>query len=111
MALAVEQNVAADPGDIGLLGPPTVVAKTHGCADPVEQARLWKLCWTYFTDEEQGSVPVAALLRGIRDGRAAHDDAPVPIVCEENRSSRTLWASCFDAESDPRQEIGGDPLF
>jgi hypothetical protein len=110
MALAVKQNVAADPGDMGLLGPPTVVAKTNGCADPVERARLWKLCWTYFTDEERGSVTVAALLRGIRDGRA-HDDAPVPIVCEENRSSRPRWASRFDAASDPRQEIGGDSLF
>jgi len=40
MAFAVEEDVAADPGDIGLLGAPTVVPGPDGFSDPVEESRL-----------------------------------------------------------------------
>jgi hypothetical protein len=39
MALAVEEDEAADPGDIGLLGAAAAVARPEGGADLVEQPR------------------------------------------------------------------------
>src|SRR3989338_6526594 len=40
VALAVEEDVAADPRDVGLLGAPAVVTGTHGVAHAVEQPRF-----------------------------------------------------------------------
>ena len=43
MALAVEEDVAADPGDIRLLGATAIVPDADGLADAVEQARLGRV--------------------------------------------------------------------
>jgi hypothetical protein len=50
VALAVEEYVAANPGDVGLLGAPAVVASPERLADTVEQARLGRGKWTRFVD-------------------------------------------------------------
>ena len=39
VALVVEQDEAADPSDVGLLGPPAEVPLAHRRADAVEEAR------------------------------------------------------------------------
>jgi hypothetical protein len=36
MALAVEEDVAANPSDVGLLGLPAIVTGAHGGPDSVE---------------------------------------------------------------------------
>jgi hypothetical protein len=38
MTFAMEEDEPADPRDVGLLGPPAIVASTNGRADVVEQA-------------------------------------------------------------------------
>ena len=40
VALVVEENVATDPRDVGLLGAAAVMSGADGCADAVEQSRL-----------------------------------------------------------------------
>jgi len=40
MSLAVEEDVSADPRDVGLLGAATIVAGAQGCADAIEKGRL-----------------------------------------------------------------------
>ena len=39
VALVVEEDEAADPSDVGLLGTPAEVPLAHRRADPIEQAR------------------------------------------------------------------------
>ena len=41
MALAVEQDVSADPRDVRLFGAAAVVARPHGCAHAVEELGRW----------------------------------------------------------------------
>jgi hypothetical protein len=54
MALVVEQDVAADPRDVGLLGAAAAVACAERIADPVEQARRARLGWLDLADDEYG---------------------------------------------------------
>jgi hypothetical protein len=54
VALAVEKNVAADPRDVGVLGPPAVVAKAEGEANSIQQAGLGRR-GASFADARRGS--------------------------------------------------------
>ena len=48
MSLALKENVATDPRDVGFLGPTTVVTKADGRADTIEQTWLGSFCGTGF---------------------------------------------------------------
>ena len=43
MALAVEEDVAADPGDVRLLGATAIVPGANGMTHAIEQPRLWRI--------------------------------------------------------------------
>jgi hypothetical protein len=49
MTLAVEKDVAADPGDVGLLG----ATRTDRLPDPVQEVRLRSLEGARLPNEEQ----------------------------------------------------------
>jgi hypothetical protein len=48
VALVVEEDVAADPRDVGLLGATTVMSGAAGGADPIEQSWLGRAGWVGF---------------------------------------------------------------
>src|SRR5262245_462611 len=52
MALAVEENVSADPGDVGLLGTTAIVPRADGLPDPIEEARFRNLRGTRLSGDE-----------------------------------------------------------
>ena len=54
MALAVEEDVALGPVDIGLLGPTAVVACANGVADAIEELGLWCLSPGCFAKDVDG---------------------------------------------------------
>src|SRR5262249_15548517 len=43
MPLVVKQDVAADPGDVGLFGPPTIVSDAEGLPNAIQKSRFG--CW------------------------------------------------------------------
>ena len=49
VALAMEEDVAPDPRDVGVFGPAAVVACAESRADRVEEARLGRIRRTGFT--------------------------------------------------------------
>jgi len=72
MALAVEDDVAADPGDIGLLGAPAIVAGAEGLSHPIEESRPGCSGRAAFSDQEiapRAPPDVAPYSNGLLDRR------------------------------------------
>jgi hypothetical protein len=59
VALAVEEDVALDPGDVGLFGTVAIVARAQGCADAVEEARLGRIRRAGLADGEETNSRVS----------------------------------------------------
>jgi hypothetical protein len=57
MALAVEQDVAANPRDVSLFGAATVMSGPDGLAHAVEQPRWSGRGWTAFSHHQRGIRP------------------------------------------------------
>ena len=55
MPLLVEEDVAPNPRDVGLLGSPAIVAGAHGIPDPVEQAPRAGRGWRWFPYNGRGA--------------------------------------------------------
>jgi hypothetical protein len=73
-ALAVEEDVAPDPRDVGRLRTSAVVAEPSGGPGAVEQARLGRLRWTCLMNRERVAAPAGAGDRRV-DRRAVHRSA------------------------------------
>src|SRR5712691_1380422 len=84
MALAVEDDVAADPRDVGLLGTAAVMKGTDSAAHAVEQARLGWAGGAGFPDDER-----AAVARSV-DPRVRHNRFQELRCCRPLSSER--WA-------------------
>jgi hypothetical protein len=71
MPLAVEENVAADPSDVGLLGAATAVAEPIGLADLVEQPGRAQSGRAGFPRDEKGARPtgIGRVLAGLERHR------------------------------------------
>src|SRR5262245_37161180 len=83
MALAVEEDVALDPVDIGFLGASAVVAGLDGVADPIEQAGVRGLRRTPLL-----AHPRDAAARGPRRMGASRGCLPDGHVLEGNIRDR-----------------------
>jgi len=77
MTLAVKEDMATDPGDVGFLGPATVVAEADGRADAIEKAGFGWFGRAGLVQSGHEMAPATAGQHRIR-GRCAHRNAPDP---------------------------------
>ena len=75
MPLAVEEDVPTDPGDVGFLGPATVMSNPVGRADTIEQAWLRWLGRASFVDTGREAARDLTEERLVRDG-PSHGNGP-----------------------------------
>src|SRR6266566_8812118 len=95
MPPAVKQDVAPDPADVGLLGPPAVVPRPDALADAIAEPRSLPVRGRAFADDR-------------REGAAAREDPPRtppchgPGDCHDESPLRADGESTQASERNPR---------
>src|SRR5207344_1334520 len=78
MPLLVEEDVAADPGDVGFLGPAAIVADPESLADAIEEARLRRGGRSGLADGREPAALSRRSVCGKRAGWVHNHDATRP---------------------------------
>ena len=103
MALAVEEDEAPDPGDVGLLGAAAVVACAQGLAHAVEQTGLGGVGRPGFPDREgREALGTGGVLRPAERRRRVHTSS-LPSLWRGDYSvrgwHRQATGACIDSET------------
>ncbi len=104
MALAVKEDVAADPGDVRLLGAAAIVPGANRIADAIEQPPLGRIGRAGLAHRERYR-PRFRRRHRVRDGsdQPRGDHANVPFCFGLDYNLFALWRQCRASESDPIQ--------